>query len=88
MDLDELLSHLDELKKALIESHSGLHYVQREIEMWRNRFLLSLSKEDSIEKGAALWAGFLYMPAQNMMERPPEETIKYLKMGWDEINQK
>ena len=82
-----MLTHLAELKTALIEAHNGLHYMQREIEMWRNRFLLSLPKEDSIEKETAIWCGFLYMPAQNMMEQSPEETIKYLKMGWDEINQ-
>jgi hypothetical protein len=67
---------LIEAMRKIVSFYDNREASNKEISMWRNRFLASLPLERDAESGAKLWSVFLYMPTTAMIAKSPERHIK------------
>ena len=83
MELPEAFQHLEDLRKILSECERAIFYTSREVDMWRDRYLCSLEKENNTKKAAYLWCVFKYTPSSEMIKTFPEKIIEDAKTAYE-----
>lgn len=73
-DLDEMILEIEKLKSYV----KGLEASNKELRMWRERFLNSQKLPQNPEKGAKVWCSFCGLNSIEMMDETPEKIIKIL----------
>lgn len=75
---EDLVAAIKELIRCYEECQPHSHS-NKEIIMWRERFLSSLPKLEDKNKASKLWCYFLYTPSSVMMKSSPEKIIEELE---------
>lgn len=80
MDENDFISGMKELLRCYDIVYTSDSSINREVQMWRKRFIDSIGESESVEE-QIIKNTFLYTPSEEMMNQSPEQLLDELRMA-------
>jgi hypothetical protein len=76
---EDLINAMKELVRCYESANDRESATNKEIEMWRDRFIRSIPRLVDLKKDMQMTAHFLCLPSEEIIKRPVEQWIELIK---------